>query len=110
MYVDFTALNVAFPKTHYPFPNINCLIDGSSGYQVLSFMNAYLGYNQIKMDSLDAPKTAFMSNQGNYYYNDMTFGLTSTDTTCQRCMDVVFTHQIKQNLEVYVDDMIIKTT
>lgn len=62
MCVDFTNLNAACPKDPYLLPDINHPIGRSSGYWVLSFMNAYSGYNQIKMDQLDAPKTAFMSN------------------------------------------------
>ena len=47
MSVDFTNLNRAFPKDCYPLPNIDKLVEVVSGYQYLSFMDAYLGYNQI---------------------------------------------------------------
>ncbi|GAU44606.1 hypothetical protein TSUD_240980 [Trifolium subterraneum] len=68
MCVDFTNLNKACPKDPYPLPSIDRLIDGASGYKTLSFMDAYSGYNQIKMNTLDAPHTAFMTNTCNYYY------------------------------------------
>lgn len=61
------------------------------------------------MDPLDALKKTFMSNHGNYYYNVMPFILKNIGTTYQQFMDVVFSHQIGRNLEVYVDDMIVKT-
>lgn len=63
-------------------------------------MDAYLGYDQSRMDSLDAPKTTFMSNHGNYYNNVMPFNLKNVGATYQRLMDDVFSHQIGMNLEV----------
>ncbi|MCI67544.1 retrotransposon gag protein, partial [Trifolium medium] len=68
MCVDFIDLNKACPKDPYLLPSIDRLIYGASGYKTLSFMDAYSGYNQIKMNTLDAPHTAFMSNTCNYHY------------------------------------------
>ncbi|MCI17217.1 enzymatic polyprotein, partial [Trifolium medium] len=65
MYVNFTDLNKACPKDLYPLPSIDRLINGASGYKTLSFMDAYSGYNQIKMNAVDAPHTVFMSNTCN---------------------------------------------
>ncbi|MCI21844.1 gag-pol polyprotein, partial [Trifolium medium] len=93
----------------YPLPNIDRLIDGASGYKTLSFMDAYSGYNQIKMNPADAPYMAFMSNTCNYFYNVMPFGLKNVGATYQRLMDKVFSNQIGKNLEVYIDDMVVKT-
>ncbi|MCI34012.1 gag-pol polyprotein, partial [Trifolium medium] len=53
MCVDFTDLNLACPKDPYPLPSIDRLIDGASGCETLSFMDAYSGYNQIKMNPTD---------------------------------------------------------
>lgn len=60
MCVDLTDLNKAYPKNPYPHPDINFLIDGSSGYYKLFFLDAYSGYNQIRMDPMDAPKMELM--------------------------------------------------
>lgn len=98
IWVDFTVLNVACPKDRHPLSNIDFLIDGSSGYKTLSFMDAYSRYNQNKMDPIYSLNTVFMSNHSNYYYNITLFGL----------MDMVFSNQIGHNLEVYIDDMIVK--
>lgn len=65
MCVDYNDLNIACPKDPYPLPDIDCLINGSSGYHTLSFMEAYSRYSQIQKDALDAPKVAFMFNDGN---------------------------------------------
>ena len=72
-------------------------------------MDAYLGYNQIRMDPLDAPKTAFITNNKNYHYEVMPFGLRNAGVTFQRCMDTTFSRQIGRNLEVYIDDLVAKT-
>jgi len=66
MCVDYTDLNRAFHKDTYPLPNIDKLINNSSGYKLLSFMDAYSGYNQIPMAEEDKKKTAFMTESENY--------------------------------------------
>lgn len=53
MCVDFTDLNATYPKNPYPLSNIYRLIDRSLGYKTLSFVDAYKGYNQIKMNLID---------------------------------------------------------
>ena len=53
MCVDFTDLNKACPKDSYPLPHIDQLVDSIAGHQLLSFMDTFLGYNQIKMDEAD---------------------------------------------------------
>ena len=47
MCVDFTDLNKACPKDSFPLHRINVLVDSTSGYELLSFMDAFFGYNQI---------------------------------------------------------------
>ena len=64
MCVDFTDLNKACPKDCYPLPCINQLVDSRVGHKLLSFMNAFSGYNQIRMDEADQEKTSFITSQG----------------------------------------------
>ena len=52
MCVDYTDLNRAFPKDCYPLPSIDQLVDATASYELLAFINAFSGYNQIRM----APK------------------------------------------------------
>ncbi|XP_057755615.1 uncharacterized protein LOC130974778 [Arachis stenosperma] len=84
--------------------------DNASGFKSLSFMDAYSGYNQILMHSEDRSKTAFITEHGNFCYRVMPFGLKNAGATYQRLMDKVFRHQIGRNIEIYVDDMVAKTT
>jgi len=90
MCVDYTDLNMACPKDPYPLQNIDYLIDSTSRFRTLSFMDAYSGYNQIRMDPLDAPKTTFMTNNKNYHYEVIPFGLKNAGATFQRSMDTIF--------------------
>jgi len=53
MCVDFTDLHKACPKDSYPLPSIDALVDSASSCNVLSFLDAFSGYNQIKMHSRD---------------------------------------------------------
>lgn len=109
MCMEFTDLNASCHNDPYLLLDMHRLIDKSSGCHMLIFMKAYAKYNHIRMNPLDAPKTTFMSNHDNYYFNVMLFGLKNSDATYQRLMDAFLVHQIRKNLEVYFDNMIFKT-
>nr|KYP76658.1 Transposon Ty3-I Gag-Pol polyprotein [Cajanus cajan] len=109
MCTDYTNLNKACPKDAYPLLNIDRLVDGASGHGILTFLDAYSGYNQIPMHSRDEEKTAFITDSANYCYQVMPFGLKNAGATYQRLMNKVFQHQIGRNMEVYVDDMVVKS-
>lgn len=79
------------------------------GYKLLTFMDVFLGYNQIKMAEEDQEKTAFVRSQGHYCYKVMPFGLKNVRVTYQRLVNKMFSRQIGRNIEVYVDDMLIKS-
>ncbi|WVY89245.1 hypothetical protein V8G54_034759 [Vigna mungo] len=83
MCVDFTDLNKACPKDNYPLPSIDRLVDGASGHTVLSFLDAYSGYNQIPMYAPDRSHTTFITEQANYCYEVMPFGLKNAGATYQ---------------------------
>ena len=109
MCVDFTDLNNACPKDGYPLPRIDTLVDSTARNQLLSFMDAFSGYNQIKMEEADQEKTSFVTSQGLFCYKVMSFGLKNVGATYQRLMNKMFTHQIGRNVQVYVDDMLVKS-
>ena len=109
MCVDYTDLNKACPRDAYPLPNIDQLVDGAAGHKVLSFLDAYFGYNQIPMVTSNMNKTAFITDDTNYFYRVMPFGLKNVGATYQWLMDKVFSHLMGQCVEVYVDDMVVKS-
>ena len=62
MCVDFTDFNKACPKDSYPLLQINTLVDSTTRNQLLSFIDAFSGYNQIKIEEADQEKTYFVTN------------------------------------------------
>ena len=109
MCVDFTDLNKACPKDSYPLPSIDQLVDSTAGHQLSSFMDTFSGYNQIKMDEVDQEKTSFITSQGLFCNKVMPFGLKNAGATYQRLVNHMFRPQIGRNVEVYVDDMLVKS-
>ncbi|XP_019418027.1 PREDICTED: uncharacterized protein LOC109328835 [Lupinus angustifolius] len=109
MCVDYTDLNKVCPKDPYPLPNIDHLVDNSSEYQFLSFMDVDSGYNQIPMYPPDQDKIAFITPKATYYYTVMPFGLKKIGATYERMVNIVFWDKIGKNMEVYTDNMIAKS-
>ncbi|RDX80344.1 Retrovirus-related Pol polyprotein from transposon 17.6, partial [Mucuna pruriens] len=109
MCTDYTDLNKVCPKDPYPLPNIDRLVDNVSEFEFLSFMDAYSGYNQIKMHTDDEEKTAFITDGGAFYYKVMPFGLKNAGATYQRLMNKIFEDVIGRDIKVYVDDMVAKS-
>lgn len=91
MCIYFTGLKKSYSKNPYPLPHTDRLINEAYGFRLLGFMDAYSSYNKIGMSPVDAPKTAFMTNISNYYYEVMTFGLKNVWVTYQSLM--VFTRK-----------------
>ena len=107
--VDFTDLNKACHKDSYPLPRIDQLVDSTVGHRLLSFMDAFSRYNQIRMDEADQEKTSFITSQGLFCYKVIPFGLKNAKATYQRLVNHMFHPQIEQNVGVYVDDMLVKS-
>ena len=108
MCVDFTDLNKACTKDSYPLPRIDRLVDSTTGHKLLSFMDAFSGYNQIRMDETDQEKTSFVTSQGLFCYKVMPFRLKNAGATYQRLVNHMFRPQIGRNVEVHVDDVLMK--
>ena len=108
--IDFTNINKACPKDSLPLPRIDLIVDATAGHELLSFMDAFSGYNQISMDPNDQEKTSFVTAQGTYYYRVMPFGLKNAGATYKRLVNRMFQKQIGTTMEVYIDDMLVKST
>ena len=109
MCVDFTDLNRACPKDSFLLPRINQLVDSTTGHKLLTFMDAFSRYNQIKMVEEDQEKTEFITSQRLYCYKVMPFGLKNARDTYQRLVNKMFSKQIGKNMEVYMDDMLVNS-
>jgi len=98
MCVDFTDLNNACPKDLYPLPSIDALVDNASSCQIFNFLDAFSGYNQIRMHPCDKSKTALMTKLSSYCYKVMPFGLKNSGATYQRLMDRILAPMIGRNV------------
>ena len=72
-------------------------------------MDAFSGYNQIMMDESDQEKTFFITSKRLFCYKVMPFGLKNAGATYQRLMNKMFHNKIRRNVEVYINDMLVKT-
>ena len=79
------------------------------GHPQMSFLDAFQGYHQIPLALDDQEKMSFVTPIGNYHYKVMSFGLKNVGSTYQRMMIKMFKSQMGKNLEVYIDDMVVKS-
>jgi hypothetical protein len=109
--IDFRDLNKATPKDEYPMPIADFLINSASGHRVLSFLDGSVGYNQIFMAEEDISKTSFICPGfvGLFEWVVMTFGLKNAGATYQRAMNFIFHDLLGIILEVYIDDIAVKS-
>ena len=75
----------------------------------MSFLDAFQGYHQIPLAFSDQEKTAFVTPIGNYHYKVIPFGLKNAGSIYQRMMTRMFKPQLGKSIEVYVDDMVVKS-
>ena len=107
--VDCTDLNDACPKDNFPLPCIDHIVDVLTGHGKLSFLDAFSGYHQIPMHPPDAEKTSFITPHGLFCYNVMPFGLKNARATYQRLVTKMFRPLLRKTMEVYIDDMLVKS-
>jgi hypothetical protein len=105
--VDYTSLNKHCPKDPFLLPRIDQIINSIAGCMRLSFLDAYSGYNQIKLKKEDEEKIAFITPYGVFCYQVMPFGLKNAGATYQRMMQNYLGSQIGRNIQVYIDDVVI---
>ncbi|XP_070025641.1 uncharacterized protein [Nicotiana sylvestris] len=107
--VDFRDLDNACPKNEFPLPIPELIIDATTGYEAMSFMDGSSGYNQIRMAPKDEELTVFRTPKGIYCYKVMLFGLKNVGATYQRAMQNNFDDLLHKNVECYVDDLVVKS-
>ena len=90
-------------------PRIDQLVDVTAGHPWMSFLNAFQGYHQIPLALEDQEKTTFVTPTGNYHYKVMSFGLKNAGSTYQRILTRMFKPQLGKNIEIYVNDIVVKS-
>jgi hypothetical protein len=109
--IDFSNLNIATPKDEYPMPIADILVNNASGHRVIRFLDGNIGYNQIFMVEEEISKTAFRcpSFISLFEWVVMTFGLKNDGATYQMAMNLIFHDLLGIILEIYIDDVIVKS-
>jgi hypothetical protein len=109
--MDFRNLNRATPKDEYPMPTSDLLVDSALGNKVISFLDRNAGYNQIFMAKEDVSKTVFRFTGliGLFEWVVMTFGLKNAGAMYQRAMNLIFHDLLRVLMEVYIDDVVVKS-
>jgi hypothetical protein len=108
MCVDYTSLNKSCPKDPFPLPRINQIVDSTSGCDLLCFLDAYFGFHQIPMSREDEEHTTFITVDSLFCYLSMPYGLKNILPTFVCAMHRIFGDLIRDFVEVYVDDIIVK--
>lgn len=85
------------------------MVNSTADHELLTFLYASSGFNQIQIEPSDAEKTAFITNRGVYCYLAMPFDLRNAGATFQRLVNMMFKKQIGKTVEDYIDDMVVKS-
>jgi hypothetical protein len=95
----------------YPMPVADLSVDATARHMVISFMDDNAGYNQIFMAIEDISKTTFRcpGHIGLFEWIVMTFGLKNAGATYQRAMNYIFHELISKIVEIYINDVVIKS-
>ncbi|CAA0805907.1 Unknown protein, partial [Striga hermonthica] len=109
MCIDFRDMNKACPQDLYPLPKIDQFVDSTAGCELLRLMDVLQGYHQIPLAREDRKRVSFVTSRETYCYVVMPFGLKNAGATYQRLVEKIFKKQLGRNMEVYVDDMLVKS-
>ena len=103
MCVDFRDLNKVSPKDDFPLPHIDVLLDNIEGHALLSYIDGFSRYNQIKMALEDIEKTSFITPWRTYCYKVMPFGLKNAGATYRGEATTLLHDLIHKEVKVYVE-------
>jgi len=110
--IDFRDLNLATLKEEYPIPVAEMLVDSAAGFEYLSMLDGYFGYNQIYIAEEDVSKTAFRcpGALSCYEWIVMSFGLKYVGACYQRGMNSMFHDFIGKFMQIYIDDIVVRSS
>jgi hypothetical protein len=108
MCIDYTSLNKACPKDPFPLPRIDQIVDSISSCDLLCFLDAYSGFHQIPMSREDEEHTTFITIDGIFCYVFMPYDLKKVIPTFVCVVHKTFGDLIRDLIEVYVDDIVVK--
>jgi hypothetical protein len=92
-------------KDHFPLPNTELILQQVAGSPMMSLLDDFSGYTQIKVKRADKYKTTFITRWGTFSYERMHFGLSNAGATFQRAMQIDFDDLINKIIQIYLDDL-----
>jgi hypothetical protein len=109
MCVDFMDLNKACKKDDFPLERVDKIIDDAANSEMLSLLDMFSGYHQIRVRKEDEEKTSFITPFGTFCFVTMLEGLKNAGCTFSRMIAIVLHPQIRRNILAYVDDIVVKS-
>jgi len=97
--IDFHDLNTVYPKDEFSLPFTDIMIENTCGFERMSFMDDFSGYNQIKMYSDDKRHTSFQTPLGVFCFKVMPFDLKNVGATYQRALSMIFYDHLQKMVE-----------
>lgn len=90
----------------FSLPKIDMLVGATANNEMMSLLDVFSSYNQIKMNPADKVKTSFITKHGTYCHKVMPFGLINAGATNQQLMNKMFANQLGKSMEVFSDDIL----
>jgi hypothetical protein len=109
MCVDFTDLNKACKKDDFPLERVDKIVDDAANSEMLSLLDMFLGYHQIRVCREDEEKTSFITPLGTFCFVRMPEGLKNAGCTFSRMIAIVLHPQLRRSILAYVDDIVVKS-
>jgi hypothetical protein len=109
MCVDFIDLNKACKKDDFPLKRVDKIVDDAANSEMLSLLDMFSGYHQIRVRREDEEKTSFITTFGAFCFVRMPEGLKNAGCTFSRMITIVLHPQLRRNIVAYVDDIVVKS-
>jgi hypothetical protein len=109
MCVDFTYLNKACKKDDFPLERVDKIVDDAANSEMLSLLDMFSGYHQIRVRREDEERTSFITPFRTFSFVRMPEGLKNAGCTFSRMIAIVLHPQLRRNILAYVDDIVVKS-
>jgi hypothetical protein len=109
MCVDFRDLNKACKKDDFPLERVDKIVDDAANSEMLSLLDMFSGYHQIRVRREDEEKTSFITPFGTFCFIRMPEGLKNVGCTFSKMIAIVLHPQLRRNILAYVDDIVVKS-